>query len=149
MLNKKFRTPGSWIEKRFTKKNVDRKLFWIIFKKRIGPKLATKLFELIAAATVRKKLKWKYGMADPSPLMTTVYAGCGKVNLIFRRIEDLAEENISYSLTLETMVDAERKSRKKEFYYPVSLVKKSTGHHYYKDLLIWIYIFIEESLRKK
>ena len=126
-----------------SKKEIARILEKAIFKKRISKKLELGILKLISASAISEKIKWEYGMADPSPLMTTIYASVGKVYLLFRQTEDLSGENFSYSLALETLVEGEEKARRKEFSYSVNLPTKSTRFFNTKDWLVaaWMYCY--------
>ncbi|MCL4437564.1 hypothetical protein M1513_00800 [Patescibacteria group bacterium] len=131
------------------KKEIARILEKAIFKKRINKKLKLDILKLISAAAMSDKIKWKYGIADPSPLMTTIYASLGKVYLLFRKTEDLSEENFSYSLTLETLVEGEEKSRRKEFSYSINLPIKSTSSLNAKDWLVVAWIYCYDTINRK
>ncbi len=127
--------------KRFVKR-LEMELAKDISGKRLSKKPALLIFDLIGL------MEWKYGMTDPSPLMTTLYSSFGKTDIWFRKTEDLSEERIDYCLTFKTAVKGKNKFRKKTFYYPVDLAAKSTSRFNYKDKLAIGWFYCEASARK-
>ncbi len=117
-----------------------------IFKKRQSKKHYLEIFFLIGLTAANKLIKWRYGMADPSPLMTTLYAIYGKTEIYFRKKE--SGGGINYSLTFEMPIRNGKKKLERSFSYSCAAKEKKLFAYSMKEIMSLAWIFCEFSARE-